>query len=114
MDIKTEGLGMAEKTSVDKAGETLGIGMAMASDVAGAIKTAMDAAVTAVTQVLNTAPAKKASSKKAAKKAVTRKAAKKSPEKKVAKKAAANKTKVEKAAKKAVKRPAKKAGRLRG
>ncbi len=29
---------MAEKTIVDKAGETVGIGMAMAADVAGAIK----------------------------------------------------------------------------
>jgi hypothetical protein len=101
---------MAGKTLVDKAGETVGIGMAMASDVAGAIKTAMDAAVTAVTQVLNTAPANKASSKKAAKKPVTKKAAKESPAKKVAKKAAANKTPVKKAAKKTVN----KAGRLRG
>jgi ribosomal protein S5 len=58
---------MAEKTLVVKAGETVGIGMAMASDVAGAIKTAIDAAVTTVTQVLNTAPAKKASVKKAPK-----------------------------------------------
>jgi hypothetical protein len=29
---------MAEKTIVDKAGETVGVGIAMASDVAGAIK----------------------------------------------------------------------------
>ena len=50
---------MAEKTFVDKAGETVGIGIAMTSDVAGAIKTAIDAAVTTVTEVLKTAPAKK-------------------------------------------------------
>ena len=105
---------MAEKTIVDKVGETVGIGMAMASDVAGAIKTAIDAAVTTVTQGLDTAPGKKASGKKGAKKAVTKKAAKRSPAKKVAKKAAANKAQVKKAAKKTVKKHAKKAGRLRG
>ena len=93
---------MAEKTLVDKVGQTVGIGMAMASDVAGAIKTAIDAAVTTVTQVLDTAPGKKASGKKAAKKAVTKKAAKKSPAKKVAKKAADKTTQVKKAAKKTV------------
>jgi ribosomal protein S5 len=43
---------MAEKTIVDKAGETVGVGIAMASDVAGAIKTAFGAAVTTVTDVL--------------------------------------------------------------
>jgi hypothetical protein len=101
---------MAEKTLVVKAGETVGIGMAMASDVAGAIKTAIDAAVTTVTQVLHSAPAKKAS----AKKAVTKKAAKKAPAKKIAKKAAAKKTPVKKPAKKTITKPAKKAGRLRG
>ena len=105
---------MAEKTLVDKAGQTVGIGMAMASDVAGAIKTAIDAAVTTVTKVLNTAPAKKPSGKKAAKKAVTKKAAKKAPAKKVAKKAAAKKTPVKKAATKALKKSPRKAGRLRG
>jgi hypothetical protein len=92
---------MAEKTLVDKVGQTVGIGMAMASDVAGAIKTAIDAAATTVTQVLNTAPAKKASGKKAAKKAVTKRAAKRST-KKVAKTTAAKKTQVKKAAKKIV------------
>jgi hypothetical protein len=105
---------MAEKTLVDKVGQTVGIGMAMASDVAGAIKTAIDAAVTTVTQVLNTAPAKKASGKKVTKKAMTKNAANKSPAKQVAKKAAAKKTQVKKVAKKTVKKPAKKAGRLRG
>jgi hypothetical protein len=104
---------MAEKTLVDKAGETVGIGMAMVSDVAGAIKTAIDAAMTTATKVLNTAPAKRASGKKAETKAVTKKAAQESSAKKVAEKSAANKTPV-KAAKKTVKKPAKKAGRLRG
>src|ERR1700721_979219 len=93
---------MTEKTIVDKAGETVGVGIAMASDVAGAIKTAIGAAVTTGTEVLNqkplkkpakkTAPkkvAKKTSPKKAAKKIVTTKTAKKAAAKKVAKKAAA-------------------------
>ena len=40
---------MAEKALIDKAGETVGIGVEMVSDVAGAIKTAIGAAVTAVT-----------------------------------------------------------------
>jgi hypothetical protein len=104
---------MAEKTFVDKAGETVGIGIAMASDVAGAIKTAIDAAVTTVTEGLKTAPAKKASGKKPAKKSATKKTAKKTPATKVAKKTAVKKTPVKKAAKKSLKKPAKKAGRLR-
>jgi hypothetical protein len=92
---------MAGKTMVDIAGETVGVGIAMASDVAGAIKTAIGAAVTTVTEVLNSTPtkksaektalkkaAKKTSSKKAAKKVVRTKTAKKAPAKKVAKKAA--------------------------
>jgi hypothetical protein len=107
---------MAEKTIVDKAGETVGVGIAMASDVAGAIKTAFDAAVTTVTDVLKKAPAKKvaarkatkkAPAKKAAKKTVTKKAAKKVPAKKVAKKGAVKKI----PAKKSVMKTAKKAGR---
>ena len=32
---------MAEKTMVEKAGETVGVGIALASDVAGAVKTAV-------------------------------------------------------------------------
>jgi ribosomal protein S5 len=104
---------MAEKTFVDKAGGTVGIGIAMASDVAGTIKTAIDAAVTTVTEVLKTAPAKKAFGKKAAKKSVTKKAAKKAPATKVAKKTAVKKTLVKKAAKKSIKKPGEKAGRLR-
>lgn len=105
---------MAEETFVDKAGETVGIGVAMASDVAGAIKTAIDAAVTTVTEVMKTPPAKNATGKKEAKKSVTKnKTAKKTPAKKVAKKTAVKKTPVKKAAKKSLKKPAKKAGRLR-
>jgi hypothetical protein len=102
---------MAEKTFVDKAGETVGVGMAMASDVAGAIKTAIGAAVTTVTEVLKTAPAKKVAAKKAAQKAPAKKTTKKAPAKKVAKKAAAKKLTLKKATKKSVKKPAKKAGR---
>lgn len=101
---------MAKKTIVDKAGETVGVGIAMASDVAGAIKTAIGGAVTAVTEVLKKEPATKAA-KKVAKKAVGKKAAPKAPAKKVAKKAAAKKTVARKAAKKSVKKIAKKAGR---
>jgi ribosomal protein S5 len=104
---------MAEKTFVDKAGETVGIGIAMASDVAGAIKTAIDAAVTTATEVLKTAPAKKASGEKAAKKSVTKKTAKKTSAMKVAEKTAVEKIPVKKAAKKSSKKPVKKAGRLR-
>ena len=100
---------MAEKTIVEKAGEAVGYGMAMASDVAGTIKTAFDAAVTTVGEVLHKTPARKA-----AKKAVAKKAVKKSPAKKSAvKKTPAKKSPAKKAAKKAVKTPAKKAARLR-
>jgi ribosomal protein S5 len=104
---------MAEKTFVDKAGETVGIGIAMTSNVAGAIKTAIDAAVTTVTEVLKTAPAKKASGNKDAKKSVTKKAAKNAPSTKVSKKTAVKKTPVNKTAKKSIKKPGKKAGRPR-
>ena len=92
---------MAEKTIVDKAGMAVGFGIAAASDVAGAIKTAIGAAVTTVAEVLKKEPAKKA---------VTRKTAKKAPAKRFAKKAVAKKLPAKKAAK-AVKKPAKKAGR---
>jgi hypothetical protein len=109
---------MAEKTIVDKAGETVGVGIAMASDVAGAIKTAFGAAVTTVSEVLKKAPAKRVKPrttakkppvKKAAKKTVAKKAAKKTPAKKVAKKVAAKNM----PAKESVKKTAKKAGRRR-
>jgi hypothetical protein len=48
---------MAEKTIVDKAGETVGVEIAMAPDVADAVKTAIGAAVTTVAEVLSKAPA---------------------------------------------------------
>jgi hypothetical protein len=93
---------MADKTIVEKAGESIGFGIAMASDVAGSIKTAFDSAVATVTEVLEKTPAKKVATK-----AVAKKAAKKVPAKKVAKKAAIKKP-VQKAAKAAKKAPAKK------
>jgi hypothetical protein len=84
---------MAEKTIVDKAGESVGVGIAMASDVAGAIKTAFGAAVTTVAEILTKPPAKKGAAKKAAKKAPAEKPAKKAvaPAKKSTKKAGAKK-----------------------
>jgi hypothetical protein len=110
MNMMTKGVRMAEKTIVEKAGETVGFGMAMASDVAGTIKTAFDTAVTTVTEVLKKAPAKKAATKvakksatkKAPAKKVAKKAAVKAPAKKAAKKAPAKKV-AKKSAKKAVK-----------
>lgn len=45
---------------VEKAGEAVGFGIAMAEDVAGVVKTAVGAAVTTVTEVLKKAPATKA------------------------------------------------------
>lgn len=113
---------MAEKTIVDKAGMAVGFGIAAASDVAGAIKTAIGAAVTTVTQVLNKDPVKEAGTKKAAKKAPAKESAKKAVTKKAtAKKTPAQKTPLKKAAvkktpaktapKKSIKKPAKKAGR---
>jgi hypothetical protein len=119
---------MAEKTIVEKAGVAVGFGIAAASDVAGAVKTAFDAAVSTMGEVLKKAPAKKAVKKavekKAAKKAATKKtpvkkaSAKKAPAKKAAKKApakkaAAKKAPAKKAAKKSVKTPGKQAVRLR-
>jgi hypothetical protein len=70
---------MAEKTMVEKAGEAVGFGIAMAEDVAGTVKTAVGAAVATVTEVLKKAPAKKAQVKLVAKKAPAKKAAKKAP-----------------------------------
>jgi hypothetical protein len=104
---------MAEKTIVDKAGETVGVGIAMASDVAGAIKTAFGAAVTTVSEVLKKAPAKRVTPRTTAKKPPVKKAAKKTPAKKVAKKVAAKNMPAKKAVKKSVKKTAKKAGRRR-
>jgi hypothetical protein len=99
---------MAEKTIVDKAGKTVGVGIAMASDVAGAIKTAFGAAVITVTEVLKKAPAKEIAAKKVAQKAPARE-----PVKKIVTKKFARKASPKKAAKKSVKKPAKKAGRPR-
>ena len=110
---------MGEKTMVEKAGEAVGFGMAMAEDVAGVVKTAVGAAVTTVTGVLKKSPATKAPikqvEKKAAKKApvskaikkpVTKKAGKKSTLKKAARKAAGRKTATNKPVKKTVKKAA--------
>jgi hypothetical protein len=123
---------MAEKTIVEQAGVVVGVGIAAASDVAGAVKTAFDAAVSSVGDVLKKAPAKKAAkkavTKKAAKRAPAKAVAKKAPAKKAAKKAPAKKTAAKKtpakklaakkapakkAGKKSVKTPAKQAARLR-
>ena len=97
---------MAEKTIVDKAGKTVGVGIAMASDVAGAIKTAFSSAVTTVTEVLKTAPAKKVAAKNVASKAPAKKAAKKTVTSKPIEKASPRKAK-----KAATKAPAKKVGK---
>ena len=59
---------MTEKTMVEKAGEAVGFGIAMAEDVAGAVKIAVGDAVTTVTEVLKKAPAAKAPVKQVAKK----------------------------------------------
>src|ERR1700729_4152323 len=77
---------MAEKTMVEKAGEAVGFGIAMAEDVAGTVKTAVGAAVTTVTGVLKKAPATKAPVKRVAQKAPVKKAAKKAPATKAIKK----------------------------
>jgi hypothetical protein len=107
---------MAEKTLVEKAGETVGFGIAMASDVAGSIKTAIDAAVTTVTEVLKKTPEKKAAVKKAASKALAKKAANKAIVKKATRKTPAKKA-IKKVpvknapAKKTLKKSSKKAAR---
>lgn len=84
---------MTEKTVVDKAGKTVGIGIAMASDIAGAIKTAIGSALTTVTEVLKKepvkGPVKKTAAKKVGKKTAPKKAAKKAVTKKAAKKPSA-------------------------
>ena len=118
---------MAEKTMVEKAGEAAGFGIAMAEDVVGAIKTAVDVAVTTITGVLEKAPqakaplkqvgkiapakraARKVSAAKAIKKPFNKAPARNSNAKKAAQKVAAKKPLV----KKAVKKTVKKAGRRR-
>jgi hypothetical protein len=114
---------MAEKTMIEKAGEAVGFGIAMAEDVAGTVKTAVGAAVTTVAAVLKKSPAtrapvkqvvkafakkapKKAPAPKAIKKPVTKTAGKKSITKKAAKKVVAKKTRAKKAVKKTVKKAA--------
>jgi hypothetical protein len=103
---------MAEKTIIEKAAKAVGFGIAMAEDVAGTVKSAVGAAVTTVTEVLKTAPAKKAPAKPVVKKAPAKKAAKKAPATKTIKKratgTAAKKPTAKKAAKKAVKKSVKK------
>jgi hypothetical protein len=59
---------MAEKTILEKAGVAVGFGIAAATDVADAVKTAIGGAVTAAEEVL-----KKARAKRAVKKAATKK-----------------------------------------
>ncbi len=90
---------MAEKTIVDKAGKTVGIGIEMASDMGGATKRAVSAAVISVGEVLRKEPAKRT-----AKKTVTKKAAQKESAKRAAKRAAVKKTPAKKATKKAIKK----------
>ena len=63
---------MAEKTFVDKAGETVWDRNGDGVRCSRRHQTAIDVAVTTVTEVLKTAPTQKASGKKAAKKSVTR------------------------------------------
>jgi hypothetical protein len=78
---------MAEKTMVEKAGEAVGFGIAMAEDVAGSLKTAVGAAVATVAEVIKKGPATKAPVKQVPKKAPAKKAAKKAPATKAIKKA---------------------------
>jgi hypothetical protein len=125
-------LKMAEKTIAEKAGKAVGFGIAMAEDLAAAVKTAVGAAVTTVTEVLKTEPAKsvvasksaqkapvkkaakavtknapkKASPTNAAKKTVAKKAVEKVPATKVAKKVGVKKAPAKIAAKKSVKKAA--------
>jgi hypothetical protein len=77
---------MVEKTMVEKAGEAVGFGIAMAEDVVDAVKTAVGAAVTTVTEVLKKAPKTKAPVKQVAKKAPAKKATKRAPATKAIKK----------------------------
>src|SRR5580693_340696 len=83
---KDWGSGMVEKTMVEKAGEAVGFGIAMAEDVVDAVKTAVGAAVTTVTEVLKKAPKTKAPVKQVAKKAPAKKATKRAPATKAIKK----------------------------
>jgi len=112
---------MAEETMIEKAGFAVGMGLEAASEAAGAVKTAIDSAVTMVTGALKKAPTKKAM-KTSVKKAAVEKPAKKAPAKNTSRKTAgkkvsakkmpAKKTPVKKAATKSAK-PAKKVSRGR-
>ena len=109
---------MTNKTFVEKAAEKVGYGLAMAEDVAGAVKTAIGSAAEALKKSPAREDAKKPLNKAAgttpAKKAAKKSPAKKSPAKKApAKKAPAKKAVPKKAAKKPPKKPAKKAIRSR-
>jgi len=109
---------MAEKTMVEKAGEAVGFGIAMAEDVAGVVKTAVGGVITTVADAVKRKPAKKAPVKRVtpkppAKKAptakvldkpVTKTGRKRTTAVKPAKAVPAKKTPAKKAAKKAVKR----------
>jgi len=65
---------MAEKTIVEKAGEAVGFGIAMAEDVAGAVKTAVGGVITTVADAVKKNPGKKAPAKRVAPKAPAKKA----------------------------------------
>ncbi len=97
---------MAEKTILEKAAMAVGIGIAMAEDLAGNAKTAVGAAVTTVTEVLK----KPAATKELVEKVPIKKPVKKAPATKAIKqpatKAASNKTPAKKAVKKTVKKSA--------
>jgi hypothetical protein len=100
------GLKRAGKTILEKAGEAVGFGMAMAEDLAGAVNTAVGSAVATVTDVLSKAPAeapaRKASAKKAVEGSAVKKVAKKTKTQKPDKKAPSTKAAKEVASKKVV------------
>jgi len=90
---------------LEKAGEAVGFGIAMAEDVAGAVKTAVGAAVTTVTEGLKKAPAATAPVKQVAKRAPAEKVAKKPLAKKAVKKGAIKTVGKKPTAKKATQKP---------
>jgi hypothetical protein len=89
---------MADETLLEKTAKVVGFGMAMAEDIAVTVKEKVGDAVTTVTGVVTTSPAKKASEKKAARNP----AAKKAPAKKMIKKTLTQKAPAKKAATKTV------------
>lgn len=116
---------MANKTFVEKAAEKVGYGLAMAEDLAGAVRTTVAGALKqspaseeakGVRKAPATAPARKAAEEPVARKSPAKRAAgKKSPAKKAAKKRTfAKRTPAKKAAKKRAsgqRTPAKKAAK---